>query len=1179
MSDYLVKSARPKFMFIIGKGFYGGGSDSFVPSYGLFPNSDHLISNYMGGKGEEPAIPIGRLPATKPEEVFAYLDKIKEHENVGTTAPWRKNTLFLSGGRTIDENISFRRFTENFKNIVQGDFFGSNATVISKTTTDYVEYINISDKVNEGVSLITFFGHANLDFTDIEIGYVSNNALGYRNKGRYPMVIVNGCGTGNIFERAKYSYAEDWLLTPERGAILFLAHSHIGFSGTLRTYTQTFLETAFANPSLINQPIGIILQRCIADFIRRSGGNRNEVAVANAQQFILVGDPATKLVFANKPDYMINNSRVKVIPFDAQQSIFAKVDTFKIRIAAANLGIVDAKRSQFKVKVERTLPNGTKIDYPVRWYNYIRNEDTLIFSAGTPKELQKTALGFNRFRVTLDYENIVDEMNEGNNTAVFDYNFQPEGMICVAPREYSILNTTKDVVLLAQNTNVTAGYNFYLFEMDTTVRFDSPILKKANVTDFVNPVWVTDLPLARDSTVYYWRVRHLNAPNNEEFWANSSFIYINNSPSGWSQSDMPQFSKANLFGVRRNEEARRWEFAPFEKTLSVAAHGNRSPASNGVFVKLDKDTLVNGNCINARSFLIGINRFSGTAYSKEADFKCGNSLVAGLVDASNLKEKLQDIEEGDWFLLVSSGITYYRVNSNATTWEALASVGISQADFFAKVPNDESPFIIFGIKGDAASGRLIGEGNMTSTITFTENLSNKGLSGYVASTVIGPALEWGNVFRDFRTDNNRDRWRLDIYGISPTGREDLLLYDVKTDAYDISDISAALFPRLRLRATLADSAMRTPPQLKKWQVIYKEMPEGILLCDTTVARCNTNIVVNIGDSVRTGFVFRNISGSNFSERLIVRYQILNLTTNLTTVYHDTLSNLERGKAINFTGKVNSVNLLGENRMTVFVNPYLQQEQNYENNVVEISFSVRPDRVNPVLDVAFDGVHILDGDLVSAQPLITVSLKDENKHFIRRDTVGLEMFLSSCDTCTAQRLSFAGENVKWFATEGNNFRIEYRPERALPDGTYTLRIDAEDVSGNKAGPKPYEVRFQVVNKPTFTNFYPYPNPFSTSMRFVFTLTGTSVPDNILIRIMTVTGKVVREITQDELGAIKIGNNITEFAWDGRDQFGDQLANGVYLYKVYIRDNELNFEKNGTAGDKLFKNDIGKIYLMR
>jgi len=52
--------------------------------------------------------------------------------------------------------------------------------------------------------------------------------------------------------------------------------------------------------------------------------------------------------------------------------------------------------------------------------------------------------------------------------------------------------------------------------------------------------------------------------------------------------------------------------------------------------------------------------------------------------------------------------------------------------------------------------------------------------------------------------------------------------------------------------------------------------------------------------------------------------------------------------------------------------------------------------------------------------------------------------------------------------------------------------------------------------------------------VFTLTGMDIPDEIKIQIMTISGRIVREITQDELGPIKIGNNISDFAWDGRDE---------------------------------------------
>ncbi len=108
---------------------------------------------------------------------------------------------------------------------------------------------------------------------------------------------------------------------------------------------------------------------------------------------------------------------------------------------------------------------------------------------------------------------------------------------------------------------------------------------------------------------------------------------------------------------------------------------------------------------------------------------------------------------------------------------------------------------------------------------------------------------------------------------------------------------------------------------------------------------------------------------------------------------------------------------------------------------------------------------------------------------------------------------------------------------------------------------------------------YPNPFSTSTQFVFTITGSTLPEEFTIQIMTVTGKVVREITKDELGPIKIGRNITEYSWNGTDEFGDMLANGVYLYRVIAKIDNESIEHRSSGADKYFTKEFGKMYLMR
>ncbi|MCV9389532.1 hypothetical protein [Reichenbachiella ulvae] len=170
-------------------------------------------------------------------------------------------------------------------------------------------------------------------------------------------------------------------------------------------------------------------------------------------------------------------------------------------------------------------------------------------------------------------------------------------------------------------------------------------------------------------------------------------------------------------------------------------------------------------------------------------------------------------------------------------------------------------------------------------------------------------------------------------------------------------------------------------------------------------------------------------------------------------------------------------------------------------------------------------------------------------------------------------------VTWTAaSQQESFSIQYTPAK-LADGIYGLRVQVSDASGNDSGVQPYEINFEVINESTITNFYPYPNPFSTQTRFVFTLTGELFPEDIKIQIMTISGRVVREIFMDELGPINIGNNLTDYAWDGRDNHGDQLANGVYLYRVLIKNPGEEFKHRKTSADKGFKNGFGKIYILR
>jgi flagellar hook assembly protein FlgD len=272
---------------------------------------------------------------------------------------------------------------------------------------------------------------------------------------------------------------------------------------------------------------------------------------------------------------------------------------------------------------------------------------------------------------------------------------------------------------------------------------------------------------------------------------------------------------------------------------------------------------------------------------------------------------------------------------------------------------------------------------------------------------------------------------------------------------------------------------------------------------------------------------------------------------------------------------------GKNTLNISLNAAQKvSEVSLINNFLTRNFSVENDRNNPMLDVTFDGYRILNGDFVSPSPVIQITSKDDNPYRLQVDTSTFIVSLKRPGSTTFELISHQSNQIVFYpASEGDNkAKMEYKPEQ-LPNGMYTLRVQSRDASGNLSGSNSYEIDFKVENKSTITHFFPYPNPGTTNIRFVFTLTGAKPPEELLVRIMTISGKTVREIRHDEFGPIKIGQNISQFAWDGTDQFGDRLANGVYLYQVFTKVNGATIERASTKADKYFMHDTGKIYLLR
>ncbi|KOY86652.1 hypothetical protein AD998_11315 [bacterium 336/3] len=1219
-AKYCYNNGSPKSLFLIGysitlRPFDATYGFTYFTSYDIRTNSSHFSLNLVptwGFPGSDvpftagfdgtyqyaPAIPTGRLVAQNPQQIANYLNKVKEHEDAfGKGDTWRKNILHLSGGISAGEQASLKFFLELYKTIAINDFLAASVKTVSKTTNSNVEYVNIADELNNGVALMTFFGHSGANITDIEIGQCSDDAQGYRNKGKYPMLLGNGCSLGDVYS-GKSTQSDDWIFTAERGCIAWLANTSLGFASNLNNYSNRFYSNAFANAAYFGSPIGVINQQVCRSYGTSASPNLD---LAHVQQMALQGDPAVRLQSGNAPDFYTQNSWLSLEGFN-NTPITARADSLQLKVRIANLS--KTTNQLFEISVRQTLSNGTIIDHtPEKKFNDPRKQDTLSFTIKRPQGT--SFFGNNRIEVQLDWKNEIPEVFENNNIGVLEFFIPDFGAKALFPPEYSIISS-QPVKLVAQASNLQLEFRDYVFELDTTNRFNSPVKRSQIVPAGSIATWETSLltdRLPSDSIVYYWRVNYADAVNNPNIlWDESSFIYIKNSPSGWSQSHFPQFSKSTDVGIIKNDIQRKWEFQQVQNRIRVTTFGKDSPNGGSGFSNvscvLNDLPLITPSDIDA----CAVNSLLLVVFDKESKLPiqalggtstgvpiCGRrpSVVYYFSNTALINGALSSgvlmIPQDSYVLIFNKG------NITQTAWDvakpALLSIGASPAALATL--NEGEPYILLTQKGGNRLQEIIATSLTTptqETIQLDFNLGGGFTKGTVTSTKIGPATNWGTLYKKIQTtepSNSPDVWNLSIIGETNTGMQVVLNNNVPQNqyAYAISNIDANIYPYLRLRLYSRDSINFTPTQLKRWQVIYDGVPEGFLNTEKVGLEKYKITPKQEGESFSVPFAFENISGKNFNtDSLSVQYTLLNKTKGTEQIRTFKIKSPKIKEFTEFNIPVQTFDSDGENVLRVYVNPKEVPEQYYDNNILEVKYDVLRDNKNPILDVTFDGTRILDGDIVSPNPLIRIRLRDDNPFLQKKDTVGLDVrFKRPCENCDFEKIAFSNPDIRW-RSEGRNIDLEFTPKN-LTDGVYTLRVNGEDAKGNRAGIEPYQISFEVITESSVTNVLPYPNPFSGSTRFVFTLTGSEVPQEMKIQILTVSGKVVREITQSELGAIRIGNNISQFAWNGTDEFGDRLANGVYLYRIIMKLNGQEIKHRNTKADKGFKKGYGKLYILR
>lgn len=1206
---------KPKYIFLIGRGtdyhsYKDNEADPIADKINLiqtfgWPASDILLACEPGTV--VPIVPIGRLAAVNGNEVGIYLQKMKDYEQAQQSPSqtiadkgWMKNIIHVTGGHDSLENAEFNAYMDSYKVIAEDTLFGAHVESFTKSSTAAIQEANsqrIEQLFNEGLSFIGYFGHSSANQLEFNL----NDPANYMNQGKYPFVNVSGCSAGNFFIfdpqrlNGNMTLSEKYVLTNQRGSIAFLADTHFGIPPFLNFYNTLFYNAFCRNM------YGNTAGNQIRTVIQGLGGNPQSLDYytrIHIEEITLHGDPALKINSFAKPDYVIEDPLIKISP-----SIISVADVnFNLDVKMMNIG--KAIKDSIRVKITRKLPNDTVNVLYNKLIPAIKYMDSVSLVVPINPLTDK---GLNHITVTLDVDNRVDELSETNNSVTKDFYIFEDELRPVYPYNYSIVNQ-QNITFSGSTANPLSGSRQYVMELDTTELFNSPYKKIYNNSGPGGIVQFTPAGVTfTDSTVYYWRTAMVPLGTAPYIWNSFSFIYLPNSSSGFNQSHYYQHLKSSYENINLSN-SRRFNFRSVTRNL-VVNNGVYPPYDYDVNnINMDFSPIEFWGCIpdNIRFFVfdsltlkpweninVGPNGRFGSQPVCNAPRLFFEFPYQNPVYRKRAMDFIDSIPNGMYVLIENLEFTdntafisqwqndTLTLGSGHSLYHKLKSIGFSKIDSFTT----HRPFVFFYRKGTPSFTPIQAVTTGDSLLTVSIPLQSYFTSGTITSPQFGPAKKWnalhwrGNSLEAAAGDTAR----IQVYGIKLNGTSDLLATVSPAVDTTLAFINAAVYPYISLEMLNSDVNNATPYQLRYWRINADYVPEGAVAPNTLFKFTDT---VDQGQKIDFSLAFKNISPVAFDSLIKIKFII----TDRNNIPH--VVNIPKGKALQPNGdtlvvnySIDTKNYPGNNTLFIDFNPDNDQPEQYHfNNILYKNFFVREDRYNPLLDVTFDGVHILNKDIVASKPHIIVKLKDESKYLALNDTSLVKVQVRFPDNSIHQyrfgpdTLRFTPANL---STGENAATVDFLPYFPL-DGEYELIVSGKDVVGNTAGQVEYHVIFTVINKPMISNMLNYPNPFTTSTAFVFTVTGSDVPQNIRIQVLTITGKIVREITKEELGPIHIGRNITDFKWDGTDMYGQKLANGVYLYRVITNLNGKSLDKYKAEGDntdKYFNKGYGKMYLMR
>jgi len=226
---------------------------------------------------------------------------------------------------------------------------------------------------------------------------------------------------------------------------------------------------------------------------------------------------------------------------------------------------------------------------------------------------------------------------------------------------------------------------------------------------------------------------------------------------------------------------------------------------------------------------------------------------------------------------------------------------------------------------------------------------------------------------------------------------------------------------------------------------------------------------------------------------------------------------------------------------------------YEKIVIGGSSGVAiDDNEGPEIDIFFNDRSFTIGGQTNDQPLLIVDLADENGINLSSTSIGHDI-TATLEDRNGDRIVL-NEFYEPTIDKVGSGTVSYQMPQLEP-GFHKIYLKAWDILNNSSEEMS---EFMVVDpgEGFLDRVYNYPNPFSTNTQFTFEHDLVNTDLDIAIGIYTISGKLVKTIIENRYSQ---GSRLSDIYWDGRDDYGNKLAKGIYLYKINLSAPQLNLSR--------------------